>query len=66
MDPFPSCPDRCPSCGAQIKKRYTAGGFDFFGCTAYPACRWTGREATPTPEAPEAPALPFLRVPIGQ
>ena len=64
MDPFPNSPDTCPSCGAKIRKRYSAGGFDFHGCTAYPACRWTGR--TPTTDTTKPTAPPFLRGPVSQ
>lgn len=75
-EPFETCPDNCPSCSARIVKRYTAGGVEFYGCTAYPACRWVYRtEAKPvtthqTREQIKAAAngqtLPFLRGPVGQ
>lgn len=61
--PAPGTWGTCPKCGAALRRRNGARG-PFFGCSTYPACRYTapvpaepGPGPEPTPEAPP-PAEP--------
>lgn len=52
-EPFPTpknnptigrIPNICPECGASVKHKTgmgKKGSYDFYGCSAYPKCRWT-------------------------